>query len=75
VEVRHGEHRRLLADGVVYVGDYAETIYALGAETGEERWTLDVENYVYSEPAVVDGTVYVGNGAGTVFALASEAEP
>ena len=47
-----------LADGVLYVGSYAETTFrALDAETGAIRWSYTGLNF-FSDPAVGSGHVY-----------------
>jgi len=50
-----------IADGVVYT-TYGEHIYAIDAETGEEKWSdRDILGYG-STQVVMDGVVYVGSG-------------
>ncbi|HEV2529398.1 MAG TPA: PQQ-binding-like beta-propeller repeat protein [Thermomicrobiales bacterium] len=51
-------------DGVVYVGDAAANLHAVDAATGEEIWTVLVDEQpnacIWSSPVVWEGTVYVG---------------
>ncbi len=61
-----------VADGTVYVGSRDNTVYALDAETGQERWSFETDSSVDSSPAVADGTVYVGSRDNTVYALDAE---
>ena len=56
-------------DGVVYVGSGVEDgesgyLYAVDADTGEERWRLKSPGPVWSSPAVVGDVVYFGSDAG-----------
>ncbi|USZ69325.1 PQQ-binding-like beta-propeller repeat protein [Halorussus salilacus] len=55
-----------IASGTVFVGtadgdpgEERTRVRALDAETGDERWTAETEEYVKSSPAVADGVVYV----------------
>jgi polyvinyl alcohol dehydrogenase (cytochrome) len=53
------------ANGVVYVGDMAQTgnnMFALNAATGQTLWSFASGGSVNSGPAIVDGTVYWGSG-------------
>src|SRR6266404_7485255 len=53
-----------LADGVLYVGSYAETTFrALDAETGVIRWSYTGLSF-FSDPAVGGGHVYTASLAG-----------
>ena len=47
-------------DGLVYVGTFADHLYALDANTGESIWTFKVNGLVRASPSVVDGLVYFG---------------
>jgi eukaryotic-like serine/threonine-protein kinase len=54
--------------GIVYIGSWDSSLYALDAETGQEKWAFKagedpaIHNQVgfQSSPAVVDGIVYIG---------------
>lgn len=49
--------------GLVYVGSKSGFIFALDERTGDERWRVDLGDYIVrSSPAVVDGSVYIGAG-------------
>jgi len=50
-----------VAGGVVYVGSLDNWLYALDAETGQEKWRFKTDGEVYSSPAVAGGMVYVGS--------------
>jgi outer membrane protein assembly factor BamB len=58
-----------LADGVLYVGSYAETTFrALDAETGAIRWMYSGVNF-FSDPAVGNGHVYTASLDGNLYAF------
>ena len=58
-----------LADGVLYVGSYAETTFrALDAETGAIRWMFSGVNF-FSDPAVWSGHVYTASLDGNLYAF------
>src|SRR5438067_11840593 len=60
-----------LADGVLYVGSYAETMFrALDAETGAIRWSYPGLNF-FSDPAVGGWQVYTASVDGNVCAFAT----
>jgi FOG: WD40-like repeat len=47
-------------------------MYALDAETGEERWSVRTERGIATAPTVVDGVCYVGSHDGFLHALDGE---
>lgn len=55
--------------GMVFVSDGVDTVYALDAATGEERWSFKARNKVWSSPAVQNGVVYFGSLDHSVYAL------
>jgi outer membrane protein assembly factor BamB len=58
-----------LANGVLYVGSYAETTFrALDAETGAIRWIYSGVNF-FSDPAVGNGHVYTASLDGNLYAF------
>lgn len=58
-----------VADGTVYVGAADERVYALDAESGEQRWEFWTWNNVTGAPVVTPDTVYVGSDDTVVYAL------
>jgi outer membrane protein assembly factor BamB len=58
-----------VANGVVYVGSYHGTVYALNSKTGALLWSYAVGNIVQSSPAVANGMVYVGSYDGKIYAF------
>lgn len=60
----------LVADGVVYIGDWSGHVRALDAATGEERWATDVDAYyIGGSVALDDEHVFVGTFDARVVAL------
>lgn len=61
----------VVVDGVVYTGSTGEPgyLYALDAETGEERWSYETPGFVTSAPAVRDNVLYVGTWGRRVYAI------
>ena len=57
------------AEGLLYVGTEAGTLYALDAETGQQRWAFEADASILSSPDVAEGTVYVSALGDTVYAL------
>src|SRR5262245_53600497 len=58
-----------LADGVLYVGSYAQTTFtALDAETGATRWVYTGTNF-FSDPAVANAHVYTASLDGNLYAF------
>ena len=49
----------LLADGVIYVGDRSETLYAISLSDGSIRWRTRGLGFVYCAPPSGGETVYV----------------
>lgn len=60
-----------VVDGTVYYGATDGRIYALDAETGDERWTFGSSESLFIDPFVVDETVYSTSPRG-LFALREE---
>lgn len=54
--------------GIVYVGSVSGTLYAIDADSGTTRWTVQDAGSHSSSPAVVDGVVYAG-AASSLYAL------
>ena len=56
-------------DGIVYVGGWNSSFYALDAETGGVIWEFVAGDKRYSEAVVADGIVYSGGTEGYMYAL------
>lgn len=52
-----------IADGMLYIGSKSGFLYAIDAETGVERWHVDLGQYIVrSSPAIAGDRIYVTNG-------------
>ncbi|MFF8713089.1 PQQ-binding-like beta-propeller repeat protein [Streptomyces sp. NPDC015184] len=58
-----------VADGVVYVGDSIEYLFALDAATGKKRWAFETESNIFAAAAVADGVVYVPSADSNLYAV------
>ena len=63
------ESSPLVADGLVYVGDWNGRVYALNARTGRIRWTFQAGDKVKDGVAYAGGRVYFGSYDSHVYAL------
>jgi outer membrane protein assembly factor BamB len=63
-----------IADGLLFVADYAGIVHCLDAETGAANWTHDLGAHVWGSTFAVDGKVLIGDEKGkvTVFAVGKE---
>jgi polyvinyl alcohol dehydrogenase (cytochrome) len=51
----------IIADGVVYIGDWTGRLWVLDAETGDEIWTRDLDtSRIQAAVAIDDDRVFVG---------------
>lgn len=61
--------------GIVYVGSNDTRLYALDAETGDERWHFETDGRILSAPAIgEEGTLYVGSEDGYLYAIDPDGE-
>ncbi len=58
-----------VADGLVYVADYAGHVYCLDAKTGELKWEHNTLGHIWSSTLVADGKVFLGNEDGILTIL------
>jgi len=59
-----------IADGLLYVADYAGHLHCLDADTGQCYWTHDAGRPIWSSTLVADGKVYLGTGRKLFWVLA-----
>jgi outer membrane protein assembly factor BamB len=64
------ESSPLLADGLVFVGDWDGNVTALDAKTGRTQWVYRADGPVKGSLALDGGRVFVGSYGGHVYALA-----
>jgi outer membrane protein assembly factor BamB len=63
------ESSPLVANGLVYVGDWLGKVYAFDVRTGKRRWTFQTGDKVKGAVAVSGRRLYVGSYDGHVYAL------
>jgi outer membrane protein assembly factor BamB len=63
------ESSPLVAGGLVYVGDWSGTEWALDARTGRTRWTFRTSGAVKGSTASSGGTLFMGDYNGRIYAL------
>ncbi|WP_276271671.1 PQQ-binding-like beta-propeller repeat protein [Haloarcula litorea] len=51
-------HTPAVRDGTVYAADRGRSLYALDADTGDERWAASLPGPSYAAPAVDDAGIY-----------------
>jgi outer membrane protein assembly factor BamB len=49
-----------VAYGTVYITDKG-TLYAVDAQTGKEKWQLQIGGVLSSDPIIADGIIYFGS--------------
>lgn len=59
-----------VVNGIVYVGSFDYSLYALDAASGRKQWSYQTGYYVASSPTVVNGVVYVGSDDHSLYAIA-----
>ena len=60
-----------IADGLLYVADFAGRVHCLDAETGKVHWVHEAGGQIWGSTLVADGKVYVGTGRSTLVILAA----
>ncbi len=58
-----------VANGMVYIGSFDKSLYALDATSGKKLWSYQTGSGIDSSPAVANGIVYIGSGDGSLYAL------
>ena len=59
-----------VADGLVYIADFAGVVHCLDAADGRELWQHDTEAHIWGSTLLADGRLYVGTENGTLLMLA-----
>lgn len=62
-----------VANGLLFIADYAGTIHCLDADTGHAYWTHETKTEIWSSPLMADGKLYISTQKGFVV-LAAERE-
>ena len=63
------ESSPLIANGLVYVGDWSGRVLALDVRTGKTRWAYRTGGAIKSSPALAGGRLFVGSYDGHVYAF------
>ncbi len=63
-----------IADGLLYVADFAGVVHCLDAETGKVHWIHNTRQAIWSSTFVADGKVYVGTQRGMLWIFAAGAK-
>jgi len=64
----------LLQDGTLYFPSLDHFLYAVDAESGQQRWKLDLDGAATSSPAYANDRLYVGSFARKIFEISMEGE-
>ena len=59
----------VVADGVIYLGNLDQHVYAIDLATGALRWRFKTGGAITSTPLAAGGTLYFGSNDGCVYAL------
>ncbi len=62
----------LLVEDTLYVPAMNHFLFALDAQTGTEKWRLDLEGAVASTPVYANGALYVGSFGRKVFKISTD---
>ena len=62
----------VIADGVIYLGDFDGNFYALDLANGDEIWTKKFETMFFSAAAVEGERIFVGDMDGRVMCLSAK---
>lgn len=54
---------------MVYAGAWDNKLYAIDKATGEQRWTIDADNWFWSSPLVSGGVLFAASLDGKVYAV------
>lgn len=59
----------LSEDGILYVGTFGRSMYAIRASDGIIMWQTDTDGWVWDGPALVGGRLYFGDLDGNLYSL------
>lgn len=63
-----------VAEGLLYVADFAGQIHCLNPDTGEAYWSHDTQSNIWGSTLYADGKIFVGNEDGILTILAAGKE-
>jgi outer membrane protein assembly factor BamB len=58
-----------ISKGIVYFGSYDGYLYALDANSGQEKWKFQTGGIISSDPAVTDNVIYIVSDDGSLYAV------
>jgi len=61
-------------NGLVFIADCGRLFHCVDAETGQPRWTSEINGDAWASPLVADGKVYLGTRGGTFYVFAASRE-
>ena len=61
-----------IADGLLFIADYAGVIHCLDATTGQVHWKHDTLGHFWASTLVADGKVIIGNEDGILTIMAAD---
>jgi outer membrane protein assembly factor BamB len=68
-DVEMGFGTPAVAAGTVYFGSKDGSFYAVGARTGETKWSLEMGDFSRSRPIVAGGVIYAAGRDGFLYAI------
>jgi outer membrane protein assembly factor BamB len=66
-KIRRSISTAAIAEGLVYIADFAGFLHCLDVASGKPYWTYDMLSAVWGSPLAADGKVYIGNEDGAIF--------
>ncbi len=63
-----------IADGLLYIAEYAGKVHCLDADNGKPYWVHDTQAHIWASTLVADGKVYIGAEDGSFLVLAAGKE-
>jgi outer membrane protein assembly factor BamB len=58
-----------ISDGTVFIGSADKKLYAVDADTGQEKWHFETKGIIRSTPVVAAGLVFIGSYDHNVYAV------
>jgi outer membrane protein assembly factor BamB len=68
-KIRRSVSTAAIADGMVYISDYAGFVHCLDIASGKSSWTYDMLAAIWGSPFAADGKVYIGDEDGDLAIL------
>ncbi|HTY62648.1 MAG TPA: PQQ-binding-like beta-propeller repeat protein [Acidobacteriota bacterium] len=65
-KIRRSISTAAIADGLLYIPDFAGFLHCIDVISGKPYWTYDMLAAIWGSPLVADGKVYIGNEDGNL---------